>query len=160
MSKDVIARDYTPADKAACLAIFDGNMPTFFDPSERPLFVSFLDAPRGESYLVLDIGGQIVGCGGFAREDDGTTITFTWGMVERNRHKSGLGRVLTEARLARIKALDNVERVALNTTPQIAPFFVHMGFVERGVEPNGYAPGMDKVEMEMASYPPPHSRKG
>lgn len=147
MMPDIIAREYQVADKDDCLAIFDSNTPPFFDPSERTLFEAFLDGPRGD-YLVLEHDGRVVGCGGIAREDDGTTITFTWGMVDRSRHKLGLGRFLTEARLERIKALSNVGCVQLNTTPQIKPFFEHMGFVQTGYEKDGYAPGMDKVIME------------
>jgi GNAT superfamily N-acetyltransferase len=150
MTSKPIARNYTPADKAACLAIFDGNTPPYFDPSERPLFESFLDDPRGP-YLVLEQHDAIVGCGGFAREDDGTTISFTWGMVDRSQHKSGLGRLLTEVRLQRISALDNVQSIQLNTTPQIAPFFEHMGFRRTRFEADGYAPGMDKVTMEKSA---------
>ena len=148
VTADIIAREYQVTDKHDCLAIFDSNTPPFFDPSERALFEAFLDGPRGD-YMVLAHGGAIVGCGGIAREDDGVTITFTWGMVERDRHKLGLGRFLTEARLERIKMLDNVARIELNTTPQIEPFFEHMGFAQIKYEKDGYAPGMDRVTMEM-----------
>lgn len=147
MTANTIARAYKSSDKTACLAIFDSNTPPYFDESERPLFSTFLDAPNG-TYLVVEYHGQIVGCGGIAREDDGTTITFTWGMVRSDHHGLGLGRFLSEARLQRIKTMPNVGRVQLNTTPQVRPFFEHMGFHQTAYEKDGYAPGMDKVTME------------
>jgi len=151
MVRNTQARDYQTDDKSVCLAIFDSNTPPYFDPSERSLFEKFLDATDG-TYLVIEHDGDIVGCGGFAAEDDGQTISFTWGMVERSYHKDGFGRFLTEARMAHIRQLDNVSAIRLNTTPDIAPFFQHMGFTELSVEPDGYAPGMDKVEMVFKDY--------
>ena len=49
----VTVRSYRKADNPACLALFDGNTPPFFDPSERPLFDAFLDAPDG-AFLCLN----------------------------------------------------------------------------------------------------------
>lgn len=148
----VIARPYTPADKADCLALFDGNCPPFFDPGERPLFEAFLDDPAGE-YFVLVEDKRVLGCGGFTIDLDEATgersARFTWGMVDREAHGKGLGRLLTETRLARIRELPGLAAVNLGTTPMIAPFFRHMGFAELETVKDGYAPGMDKVRMAM-----------
>ncbi|WOE74926.1 GNAT family N-acetyltransferase [Alterisphingorhabdus coralli] len=146
-------RDYRSEDKAACLALFDSNVPRYFDPSERQLFSDFLDDPRGP-YFVLELDGDTVGCGGYAREEpdaDGTrAVTFTWGMVDNARHKEGLGKALAEHRLAVIRRESGLDEVRLSTTPAVAPFFARFGFVAGPVEKDGYAPGMDKVEMRMA----------
>ena len=63
-------RPYAIDDKNACLALFDSNVPDFFDPTERDLFVDFLDRPKGQ-YFCIEKDGRIVGCGGFAREERG-----------------------------------------------------------------------------------------
>ncbi|MEK9212812.1 GNAT family N-acetyltransferase [Sphingomonas sp. 2378] len=47
MSEDVI-RAYRAADRDACLALFDGNTPGFFAPSERADFVRFLERHAAE----------------------------------------------------------------------------------------------------------------
>jgi hypothetical protein len=36
-------RDYNARDRAACLALFDGNTPDFFAPEERDEYGRFLD---------------------------------------------------------------------------------------------------------------------
>lgn len=151
-------RDYQPGDKAACMALFDSNVPRYFDPSERPLFVDFLAAPPGR-YFVLEHDGAVVGCGGYAHDSpdaDGTRpATFSWGMVDNARHKMGLGQELAERRLAAIRAQANVDVVRLSTTPQITAFFARFGFVAGQIEKDGFAPGMDKVRMALTLAPDP-----
>ncbi|MEO1045945.1 MAG: GNAT family N-acetyltransferase [Pseudomonadota bacterium] len=145
-------RNYRPEDKQACLALFDSNVPRYFDPIERQMFADFLDDPRGP-YFVLELDGDVVGCGGYAREapdQHGTrAATFTWGMVHNARHKTGLGQALAEHRLAAIRQEPDLDEVRLSTTPDVAPFFARFGFIAGPVEKDGYAPGMDKVEMRM-----------
>lgn len=40
----VTIRPYRAEDREACLTLFDGNMPRFFDESEREGFVAWLTA--------------------------------------------------------------------------------------------------------------------
>ena len=141
----VDVRPYMLSDKQACLAIFDGNVPDFFDATERDLFVEFLDQPKGH-YFCIEQDGRILGCGGFAREDR-EQARFTWGMVDQAHHGDGLGRLLTEHRLQEIVKAGNYAEADLSTTPRVAPFFAKFGFVETGREKDGFAPGMDKVLM-------------
>ncbi|ASK89266.1 GNAT family N-acetyltransferase [Sphingorhabdus sp. SMR4y] len=138
-------RPYLRSDKQACLALFDGNVPEFFDATERDEFAAFLDRP-GEAYFVIEQEDAVIGCGGFAREVRGQA-RFTWGMVDRNHHGDGLGRLLAEHRLRAIVAAGAYSEVELFTTPKIAPFFARFGFVQIDVEKDGFAPGMDRVQM-------------
>ncbi len=138
-------RPYMLSDKEACLALFDINVPDFFDATERSDFAVFLDSPGGE-YFVIQRDGTVIGCGGFAKEDRGQA-RFTWGMVDRNCHGEGLGRLLAEYRLQAIEDAGDFSEVELFTTQIVAPFFARFGFVSQGVEKDGFAPGMDKVQM-------------
>lgn len=138
-------RPYAVADKHACLAVFDGNVPDFFDATEREDFAAFLDGPGGE-YFTLEKNGAVIGCGGFAREDCGQA-RFTWGMVNRNCHGEGLGRLLAEYRLQAIEDAGDFSEVELFTTQMVAPFFAKLGFAVAQVKKDGFAPGMDKVQM-------------
>ncbi len=138
-------RPYLPTDKGACLALFDSNVPRYFDSSERTGFADFLDGPDGD-YFVIEPGDKICGCGGFAKGDRGQAH-FTWGMVDNARHGSGLGRILAEYRLQAIESSGQFQEVELFTTPQIVPFFANFGFEPEGVEKDGFAQGMDKVQM-------------
>ena len=141
----VAFRPYIQSDKAACLALFDINVPDFFDASERSDFAAFLDRPDGE-YFILEREDAVIGCGGFAHEERGQA-RFTWGMVDRTCHGRGLGRQLAEYRLQAIRDAGIFSEVELFTTPQVAPFFVKVGFASVRVEKDGFAPGMDKVQM-------------
>jgi GNAT superfamily N-acetyltransferase len=133
------------SDKKACLALFDSNVPDFFDATERRDFTAFLDIPGGQ-YFAIERDGAVIGCGGFAREDRGQA-RFTWGMVDRNCHGQGLGRLLAEYRLQAIEDTGDFSEVELFTTPTVAPFFSRFGFASQRVEKDGFAPGMDKVQM-------------
>ncbi len=138
-------RPYAVTDKTACLALFDSNVPRYFDSSERAAFADFLDQPVGD-YFIIEQAGEVCGCGGFRTEDRGQA-RFTWGMVDNSRHGSGLGRMLAEYRLREIEASGAFAEIELFTTPQIAPFFAKFGFEAAGIEKDGFAPGMDKVQM-------------
>lgn len=138
-------RPYTVADKQACLTVFDGNVPDFFDATEREEFAAFLDAPSGE-YFSLEKNGAVIGCGGFAKEDRGQA-RFTWGMVDRNCHGEGLGRLLAEYRLQAIEDAGDFLEVELFTTQIVMSFFAKLGFTVAQVEKDGFAPGMDKIQM-------------
>lgn len=56
-------RPYAASDRDACLALFDGNTPRFFDPSERAGFAAWLEAST-QPYLLIERSGRIVACGG------------------------------------------------------------------------------------------------
>lgn len=140
-----VVRDYRISDRAACLAIFDSNIPDYFDQSERDMFADFLDGPRG-CYFVIEQDGTVCACGGYAKEDRGQA-RFTWGMAERDRHGQGLGRLLAEHRLAEITSSGLFREIELFTTPIISPFFQKFGFSIEKTEKDGFAPGMDQVQM-------------
>lgn len=140
-----MVRRYRIADKPACLAIFDSNVRAYFDASERDDFAAFLDDPDGE-YLVLEQDGAVIGCGGYAREERGQA-RFTWGMVDGNHHGAGHGQRLAEYRLQKIAASGDFAETELFTTPKVAPFFAKFGFAEAEIVKDGFAPGMDKVQM-------------
>ena len=60
----MIFRQYTNADREACLAIFDSNAGRYFSPVDQEDFAAFLDAPPGFFGVLLDDTGSVVGCGG------------------------------------------------------------------------------------------------
>ena len=142
------SRTYRAEDMAGCLALFDSNTPRFFDVSEREGFVSFLnDQALRWPYQVLELEGRIVGCGGHAVEADGVSVALCWGMVDNSLHGQGLGRVLTEARIAAARATPGVARVKLNTSQHTQGFYARFGFETEKVTPDGYASGIDRWDM-------------
>src|ERR1700720_5055581 len=141
-------RLYSPLDRAACLAVFDSNSPQFFNLAERPDFERFLDAVDC-SYFVMEHDGAIAGCGGYAIAEDASLASLVWGMVRADLHKLGFGRFLLLFRLREITKAGGVELVRLGTSQHAAPFFEKQGFKVTGIRKDGYASGMDRVEMVM-----------
>lgn len=141
-----VARPYTPADRDACLQLFDSNVPRFFAASERADFEAFLDGFDGP-YQVIERDGRIVACGGHARLEDGRSAGLCWGVVDGALHGRGLGTALTEARLRAIRADPTIEAVWLDTGPRTTGFYERFGFAIEGHAPDGYAPGYDRYDM-------------
>lgn len=140
------ARPYLAADRDACLGLFDSNVPRFFAAEEREEFAGFLDT-LAWPYSVIERNGRIVACGGHALEPDGETVSLCWGMVEQGLHRQGVGRILTEARLAAARAEPGATRVRLNTSQHTAGFYERFGFATQAVVADGHAPGIDSHEM-------------
>jgi len=143
-------RDYTPADREACLAVFDSNVPEFFVTAEREDFAAFLDTLPGPYYVLEDDAGAVLGCGGYALEPGTTRASLCWGMVRRERHRTGLGRLLFEERLARIRADGLADVVGLDTSQHTRTFYEQYGFATLRVVPDAYAPGLDRCDMRLA----------
>ena len=139
-------RPYAASDRDACLALFDGNTPRFFDPSERAGFAAWLEAST-QPYLVIERSGRIVACGGHALEACGTVASLCWGMVAQDVHGQGLGRALTQARLDAIRAMPQVARVTMNTSQHTQQFYARFGFEPVKVTPDGFGPGIDQWDM-------------
>ena len=140
-------RPYTAADREACLAVFDSNVPDFFRLEERPQLEAFLADPRA-AYFVMEHDGAIAGCGGHYRLDnDPSQARLIWGMVRRELHRHGLGRFLLLYRIREITKMGGVQTVRLDTSQHAAPFFQRQGFKTVSVEKDGYGPGNDRVVM-------------
>jgi N-acetylglutamate synthase-like GNAT family acetyltransferase len=141
-------RTYLRADRDACLAVFDSNSPDFFKSHSRQDFEEFLDGPGGP-YFVMEHDGAIIGCGGYFVTAEKALARLMWGMVRRDWRRQGLGRFLLLFRLREITKAGGVEMVHLDTAPDSAPFFQSQGFKVSRVAKDGYAAGVDRVEMTM-----------
>ena len=144
-------RPYDLSDKSACLAIFDSNCPEFLDPSERSDYEEFLEKhAAAKGYLVIEHSGEIVASGGIAFYPDDDTGWFCWGLVTRDRHRQGLGRLLTSARIELAQKTDGVTRLELDTSQKTKAFYESFGFVTKLVTKNGYGSGLDRYDMELS----------
>lgn len=140
-------RPYAPEDRAACLALFDANVPDFFAPHERAEFAAWLLDP-GEYFVLEDGEGRVVACGGVWAdpEQPERPAGLSWGMVARDAQRRGYGSQLLAFRLERLRAL-GAREVRLDTSQRSAPFFARFGFREVRRVPGGYGPGLDRVDM-------------
>jgi ribosomal protein S18 acetylase RimI-like enzyme len=145
----VIIRPYQPEDRAACLALFDSNVPDDFRPEERPELEGFLTTLPGPYLVVEDGAGEVVAAGGYAREPGTRTATMCWGMVSRERQGEGIGRALLLERLRRVRLDPEVAMVALHTSHRVRGFYERLGFVAERVIEDGLAPGLHRVDMRL-----------
>lgn len=142
-------RVYAAPDRDTCIAVFESNVPEYFTVEERADFTSFLDALPGPYLVVEDAMSTVVACGGHATGETPERADLCWGMVRRDLHGHGIGRLLTEARVQAAFSEPTVRVVALNTSQRTVDFYRRMGFRLESVVPNGYAPGLDRCEMRL-----------
>ena len=147
-------RAFLPADRAACLAVFDSNVPQFFLPSERAEYAQDLGEfesggwGSAATYLVLEDAAGIAACGGAYLGKDGRA-GLAWGMVDRARHRRGLGSELLQARLDWLRGQPRAREVWLDTSQHSAPFFQRFGFNVMKRAEGGYGPGLDRIDMRL-----------
>jgi predicted GNAT family N-acyltransferase len=68
-------------------------------------------------------------------------------MVHAGSHFRGIGKRLLVARLKLLSQQAGLTAVTIGTTPAVTGFFEKFGFTISNVEPNGYGPSLDHVEM-------------
>lgn len=145
---DILTCPYRPQDRAACLALFDSNVPGFFAVEERNEFSTFLENLNDNpSYLVLLRGGVVIACGGVMPEPAPGRASLTWGMVGAALHGQGIGTALTTARLALARAMPGVTELTLATSQHTRGFYERFGFTLTRLTPGGFAPGLDRCDM-------------
>lgn len=145
----MILRAYTPQDKAACLELFDSNLDPYFMPHERAEFSSFLDKKIGEYFVVEQDEGRIVGCGGIAVNAETGEGNLTWGMIDRHKHRQGIGRFLTQGRLERLRQAPGLKTVAIQTSQHTVAFYARYGFEVKEIIKDGFGPGLDNYKMAL-----------
>ena len=140
-------RRYRNDDRLACLQLFDENCPDSFAPNERRDYEQFLDDAVDRYELCL-IDGQVVGAYGLYSEDPGR-LALRWIIVSTRSQRRGVGsavmnRIVTELRRSKGMTL------RISASHKSAPFFAKFGARERDRIPDGWGPGMHRVEMELA----------
>jgi len=130
-----------------CMALFDSNLAPYFIDSEKAAYQNYLNKlSEQDHYFVVKDNKQFVAAGGFSLCTD-QTVRFTWGMVKRERHGSGIGTFLTDQRLKSIKSLYPNSVINLDTSQLTVEFYKHRGFHVVSETKNGYDEGMHKIEM-------------
>ena len=141
-------RNYRPSDLDAVIAIFRSNIPKYFGPEEEPGLREFLAAMRSDEYYVIEIDDEIVGAGGIALNDD-DTVSLCWGMVREDRLGTGLGRKLTEFRIAASREKFGDRAMVTSTSQHTEGFYEMFGFRTVEHTPDGFGPGIDTCKMRL-----------
>ncbi len=137
---------YTHENLNACLSVFDSNKPKFFHEDERPVFINFLCNRPPELYYVLRLENRLVACGGIYEEDN-AIAGLSWGMVHRDYHGKGIGKYLTQYRIAKLQAIYPLHRFKIETSQHTFEFYRKMGFIESYRIKDGFGLGLDKIVM-------------
>lgn len=143
------SRAYHPSDKDDCLHIFDSNTPQYFLSNEREIFARYLNN-HAEGYLVIeDASGKIVACGGHVIGLDGGAASLCWGMVHKEKHGQGLGKLLLANRLSLLAGIPKMRLIRMDTSQKSVDFFAKWGFVTYRITKDHYGPGLHRHEMYM-----------
>ena len=148
MNREPDIRSYDPADLDAVVAIFRSNIPKYFGPEEEPGLRNFLQDERGEDFFMLEIEGDPVGCGGIALNGD-ETVSLCWGMIREDHLGAGLGKALTEFRIALSADKFPGVPMVISTSQHTEGFYEKFGFRLIEHTPDGYGPGIDICKMRL-----------
>ena len=140
-------RPYRANDRETCLQLFDGNCPAFFAPNERSDFEQFLDAAV-DRYQVCLVDGHIVGAYG-VYPDGPDCWALRWILLSRHVQGQGIGTAMMTRIVAELRQVEGA-RLRISASHKSAPFFAKFGARERTTIPDGWGPGMHRVEMELA----------
>jgi hypothetical protein len=102
---------------------------------------------------VLQVEREFVGCGGFVVEDEGECLTLTWGLVHGDFHGRRWGDLLLLERLVRGLNASGATHSQLGTAPRTEAFFARVGYRTVARIPDGWAPGLDRVDMRLDFTP-------
>ena len=141
-----VFRAYGIGDRSACVALFDENCPAYFAPNEREDYVRFLDT-NPESYVVCFQAERLVGAYG-VNPVDVTSSTLDWIMLSPSVQGHGLGTIIMARVMEELNRLGHTT-LHIGASHKSAPFFAKFGAVGLSTVPNGWGPGMHRVEMQL-----------
>ena len=144
---DISFRPYCHADLRACLDIFDANCPRYFAPNERDEYAAFLaDAPDG--YTVCELKGNAAGA--FGLSDDGDDAwRISWILMRPDAQGHGIGSLIMERALQDART-SGARMLSIATSPRSEGFFARFGAQPVAILKDGWGPGLDRVDMELA----------
>lgn len=145
MADPLNIRAFQKSDTNSLLKVFDENTPRYFSPEERQDYAQYLQNEIEDYFIVLK-DNNIVGAGGINYLNE--EIRISWDLVSKHHHGQGIGRFLTEFRIAHIQVKDQANRpIVVRTTPMVSGFYKKLGFQVENRHKDYWAPGYDMVRM-------------
>lgn len=144
-----LVREFKPADPGLVVEIFRSNIPKYFVSAEEAGLRDFL-GKHADGYYVVESNGEVVGAGGIALNSDGTAC-LCWGMVRNDLTGTGLGKELTEFRIAKAKGMFGDLPIVISTSQHTEGFYTKPGFVTTERIADGFGPGIDECRMRKAA---------
>lgn len=148
---------YDSSYLSACLALFDANCPEYFAPNERADYVEFL-ATRGDGYTVCLVDEDLLGA--FGVYALGSSLAqLNWILLAPAAHGRGIGSAIMDHTQTLMRELGH-RTLKISASHKSAPFFARFGATEVERVPDGWGPGMHRVEMTLLTGwrdPPPEA---
>jgi predicted GNAT family N-acyltransferase len=145
---------YSPVHRTGIIDCFRSNIPKSFTRAEESDFLDFVESGKGTYFVGLAEGtdhserrsptDQVIACAGIAFRGD--VGDLCWGLVHADWQGRGLGAQLLAHRL-RVMLERPIKTIRLETSQHTETFFARYGFRVAERVANGYAPGLDTVEM-------------
>jgi len=143
----MLLRTYGPADHEQIIGLFLLNTPRYFHPQELQYFRHFLKENMDtDPYYVLEENGLVVASGGYYIKNN--VGGLSWFMVHPDHHRKGLGSQLARHHLQILKD-SNLDKIVVDTSQLVYPFYEKFGFVLLGTTLNHWGPGMHLYSMEL-----------
>lgn len=133
-------------DRSGCLALFDANCPAYFAPNERADYEAFLSA-KHEGYRVCCDDSGIVGAFG-VYPIDRTNAALHWILLAPAVHGQGLGAAIMGEVIREMHATGR-SLLHISASHKSAPFFEKFGASILSRIPDGWGPGMHRIEMQL-----------
>ncbi|MDB6075092.1 MAG: family N-acetyltransferase [Verrucomicrobiaceae bacterium] len=145
-------RDYTPADREACEAVYASNIPGAYPESILEECATFLD--EGTSYhLVVEQEGEVIGCGGLELRGEGPYAHLVFGFIHKDFQRKGFGTTLLAARLSLVEHEGQTMTLHVEAGAEVAPLYARIGFELADVKVNRYGPGQDSGHLVLKITP-------
>ncbi len=141
-------RKYQVTDLTEVIKVFRQNTPTYFAEEEQTDLEQFLQR-NGDNYWLIEQEGVIAGCGGIVFSEDQEVGRIAWDFFSPHFQGKGLGRQLTEFRLAEIRKKNSVRSIIVRTSQLAYSFYAKFGFEVDKIEKDYWAPGLDLYDMQM-----------
>ncbi|MES2689052.1 MAG: GNAT family N-acetyltransferase [Bacteroidota bacterium] len=146
MKEGAHIRAYKPGDKEAVLCLLRLNTPVYFAAEEEKDLVHYLDNEI-EQYFVVEIGNEVVGCGGINFAEDGTSGKISWDILHPDFQGKGLGTLLLKHRLDILKTSKGVKKITVRTSQVAYRFYERSGFKVTEQVKDYWAEGFDLYNM-------------
>ncbi len=146
-------KKYSTSDYDQCVNIFKSNIPEYFAKDELSDFQDYIKniskTKDGwtDSFYILKRDKKIVGCAGLGLNKSKKIATLSWGMVDKNYHRNGIGTQLTNYRLNLLQSYKLDLKIRLDTSQHSYLFYEKFGFKIEDIEKDGYEKGMHKYYM-------------
>ncbi len=147
MENIIKIREYNSNDKEKIIDLLKLNTPKYFAEEEAKDLIYYLDNEI-EYYYVIELNNVIVGSGGINIKENGTIGYISWDLLNPELHGKGLGTLILNYRIEKLKAEKMIESIIVRTTQIVYKFYEKSGFEVIEKVKDYWAKGFDLYKME------------